>query len=177
MLTSPLGNAISNLGFGVIGRELINGFMQLRISSQVKVIQNDLMKSFWHKDARLIAHSYGGYLLLQTLAQMKPFPGKVLLLSPVLGTSRNKVNTVVSRPPWVNRLIKYASERTFPPLDIAVHTGEKDNGCDPELANTIISSIDGGKIYIIKDEGHSLNREYTGVVLREFLDIDKQLEN
>ncbi len=49
-------------------------------------IKNDLTTMFWHRDARAIGHSYGGYLLMHALAELGAFPGRILLLSRVLGT-------------------------------------------------------------------------------------------
>ncbi|MDF1879628.1 hypothetical protein JHD46_08260 [Sulfurimonas sp. SAG-AH-194-C20] len=175
-LTSSLGNAICEFGFSIMGRELIDDFMQLRISKQVILIQEDLEEYFWHKDAKLIAYSYGGYLLLHALASMKAFPGKILLIAPVLGMSKRKANALMSRPPWAMKLLEYSQNSTFPPLDLEVHTGQEDSGCDPELANTIVQSIDGAKLFIVAGEGHNLDKVYVSSVLKKFLETNDSLK-
>ena len=65
-------------------------FRQLPPSHQVAVVASDLQEHFWHEGARVVAVSCGGYLFLQAQAELPPFPGKVLLLSPIVGA----VNTL-----------------------------------------------------------------------------------
>lgn len=82
---TEIGDKVHCLGFDVYGRELIPPFFSLYFREQLKVIQRDLTRMFWHRKARLIGHSYGGYLLLHALSVLEPFPGEILLFSPVLG--------------------------------------------------------------------------------------------
>lgn len=86
-LDAGLGLELLNRGFAVTGRQLLGDFQRLRFSEQIEVIGNDLQSQFWHADALVIANSYGAYLYLHAQSDIPVFPGRVLLLSPILGGS------------------------------------------------------------------------------------------
>jgi hypothetical protein len=84
-----VGKAIQKLGFKVFGRDLMPDFINYNISQQVEIIKKDVKQYISEKGSALIARSYGAFLLLQSLSEMPPFPGKILLFSPVLGPEKN----------------------------------------------------------------------------------------
>jgi len=164
-----IGSLIIENGHAILGREVVDTFSKLRISEQTKLIQEDITTHFWHQEAKLVAQSYGAYLLIHALIEMEtPFPGKVLLLSPVLGASSSATNKVVACPPRHKKLIQTARENKLPHLDIEVHTGEHDNGCDPLLAQEIFTTIPTSRFHIVKNMGHNLEVDYVRAALNNF---------
>lgn len=67
-----------------MGRETVGDFNRLRFADQLEAVKTDLMEQFWHPDGLVIANSYGGYLFLHAQLDLDAFPGRVLLLSPVI---------------------------------------------------------------------------------------------
>ena len=80
-LDGNLGQAIARLQYSIHGREITPDFARLRFAEQLALIRCDLHEAFWEADAKLIARSYGAYVLLNALAEISPFPGSILLLS------------------------------------------------------------------------------------------------
>jgi len=95
-ISNGLGQELGRRGFDVMGRETLGDFKKLRFDAQVETVAEDLKASFWHHDALVLANSYGAYLLLQALSLSESFPGKVLLLSPIVGEFSNE------KPAWVS---------------------------------------------------------------------------
>lgn len=89
-IANGLGQAIRDRGYSVAGRETVGDFKKIDFSDQVGTIASDIASNFSDVDARIVANSYGAYLLLHALAEMKPFAGKVMLLSPIVGSSQMK---------------------------------------------------------------------------------------
>lgn len=54
-------------------------FKKLDFNDQVITIANDIKEHFWREDAKIIANSFGGYLLLQALSKLDQYIGKILL--------------------------------------------------------------------------------------------------
>lgn len=88
-------------GFDVTGRETRDGFKDLSFQQQIDTVASDLQAHFWREDAHVVVNSFGGYLFLHAQAQMEPYPGKVLLLSPIIGDfsdERTQMGFVPPRP-------------------------------------------------------------------------------
>ena len=71
-LTDGLGRGLLQRGCSLTGRELQGDFARLSFQGQVDLIAEDL-KGYWTEDTRIIAVSYGAYLLLHALADHKPW--------------------------------------------------------------------------------------------------------
>lgn len=124
-----LGDPVTRLGFDVYGRELAPPFSRLGFADLIGLIQHDLASAFWDADALLIGHSYGAYLLLHALADMEPFPGRILLLAPVLGAALDSKRLYLSRPPRADKLMQLAQNHEFPmPRSLEIHTGAVNGG-------------------------------------------------
>jgi predicted esterase len=172
-LNDFIGNTLIEMGFEVYGREILSDFARLHFPQQLEIIKNDLKSQFWHQDAIIIGDSYGAYLLLQALVELAPFPGCILLFSPVLGKAIDKKNFIISSPPRSKKLLQLAEQKKFPiPRYLEIHTGAKDNGCDPQLAKKISALITGSKIYIVEGEGHRLNKNYIKNILAKLKTSD-----
>ncbi len=165
-----LGRIITKMGYSIHGREIVSDFARLRFAEQLALIRSDLEPEFWDIDARLIGRSYGAYLLLHTLADMKPFPGRILICSPVLGAAVAKNGFFGSRPPRAEKLDKLAASNAFPaPRYMEIHTGAEDNGCDPLLAERFASMVRNTKLNVVPGAGHELGQDYNQGMLRKFL--------
>jgi len=172
-LNDIIGNTLIEMGFEVYGREILSDFARLHFPQQLEIIKNDLKCQFWHQFALIIGDSYGAYLLLQTLVELAPFPGGILLFSPVLGKAIDKKNLIMSSPPRSKKLLQLAEQKKFPiPRYLEIHTGASDIGCDPQLAKKISSLITGSKIYIVEGEGHRLNKNYIKNILEFYVGWD-----
>lgn len=86
-LDGGLALSLQSRGFNVTGRETVGEFQRLRFSDQIQAIADDLQTSFWNQDALVVANSFGAYLFLHAQTLMPAFPGKALLLSPIVGGS------------------------------------------------------------------------------------------
>ena len=86
-LDAGLGEELLRRGFALRGRETVGAFKKLRFGEQVDAVKQDLVERFWKPEARVIANSFGGYLFLHAQIGMGSFPGRVLLLSPVIGAT------------------------------------------------------------------------------------------
>jgi hypothetical protein len=172
-LDEGLGRLMASMGYAIHGREIILDFSRLGFSAQLALIRSDLQPAFWHSDALLVGRSYGAYLLLHTLADMEPFPGKVFLCSPVLGAAIAKNGFYGSRPPRAEKLVKLAESNGFPaPRYMEIHTGAEDNGCDPLLAGRFAAPVGNTRLFVVAGAGHELGEGYLQAVLNKFLSAD-----
>lgn len=168
-LDGDLGLMIRERAAIVGGRALVGDFIQQPFSRQLALISEDLKHYFWDCQAILVGRSYGAYLLLHALADLEPFPGYVLLFSPVLGQALSPDLRSGSKPPRAQKLLQLAQKRMFPPCRyMEVHTGANDNGCDPELARTIVPQIKRAQLFIVPHAGHHLSVAYIREVLDRF---------
>ena len=89
-LGSGLGQGLLGRGYDVTGRETTGEFRDLKFQSQIDAIAEDLRANFWYEDSKVIANSFGAYLFLHAQAQLEPYIGKVILLSPIVGEFENE---------------------------------------------------------------------------------------
>ena len=121
----------------IVGRETRGAFLKLTFQQQLDAICKDLQDEFWHAEAKLVAVSYGCYLFLHAQLCMPPFPGRVLLLSPVLGGAFASAVGVGFIPPRSDQLGQAASRREFPTLNKAeIHVGSEDWQSNPDAVRS-----------------------------------------
>ena len=167
---SDIGDIVLSLEYNVCGREIMPPFSSGAFSEQLGIIQKDLKAYSWDNDAKLIGHSYGGYLLMHALSELDPFPGDILLLSPVLGPAIDKERLYISYPPRSNKLLTLAKASKFPiPRYMEMHIGSNDNRSSLELAITICGMIPVAKLHIVLNQGHTLKKNYLEKVISGFL--------
>lgn len=170
-LGDTLGRIIMKLGYEIEGRELVSGFGRLWFSEQIKLVRSDLQASYWTSDSVLLGRSYGAYLLLHTLADMGPYPGKVLLFSPVLGAAITKDRFYMSIPPRAKKLLMLADSDRFPvPGYMEIHTGAEDKGCDPLLAKQFVSRMNNVRLVVAPEAGHDFTEDYMTNAINRFVD-------
>ena len=168
-LDTGLGQALLAKGFDVTGRELVGEFRQLSFNDQVDAVAIDLQSNFWDKDARLIANSFGAYLFLHAQAKLPPYPGKVILLSPIVGEFANQDTEMNFIPPRSEQLLQLAKAGLYPaPLNCEFHVGSEDwqsNPSNVEMFGTLV----GLKVSVVPDAGHMLSKEYVNNLLDRWL--------
>lgn len=167
-----LGLDLTEKGYSLIGLDMHQRFLRQPFQNQIKQLWAQVQQRLWSPRGHIIAKSYGAYVLLHALADAEPFPGRILLFSPVLGAAFVRKDGIYrgSIPPRANKLKKMAEQGLFPvPNYLEIHTGALDNGCDPDLAKLLIKSLPNGKIYIKDNCGHSLEPAYELKIALDFL--------
>ena len=172
-LDSGLGQALLGKGLDVKGRELVGEFRQLDFQQQVDVVVSDLQSNFWKEEARVIANSFGAYLFLHAQAQMEPYIGQVLLLSPIVGEFSNEDTRMNFIPPRADKLQQLAEKGVFSiPKYCQVHVGSEDWQSNPTNVSAFGSML-GIPVTVVPNAGHMLPKEYVGVLLDSFLAIER----
>ncbi len=168
-ITSGLGQGLLDRGCSIAGRETRGAFLKLTFQQQLDTICKDLQDDFWSADAKLVAVSYGCYLFLHAQRCMSAFPGRVLLLSPVLGRAFASSVGVGFIPPRSDQLIEAAMNQEFPTLDKAeIHVGSEDWQSNPTAVRAFgeHASI---PVTVVEGKGHMLGVDYVGSLLDRWL--------
>lgn len=168
-IATGLGEGITERGFNLKGRETPESFKGLEFQGQLDLIASDLKAGFWTEDSKIVAVSYGAYLLMHTLSGLDVYPGSILLLSPVLGGVSNPGTLRYYSPPRPDRLMKLLNTSSFPtPKKIEMHVGEKDWQCPPDRVVQFANAI-GGVCTVVTGKGHDLGKDYVSPVLQKWL--------
>lgn len=168
-LDTGLGQALLSKGLDVTGRELTGEFRQLRFQEQVDAVANDLQDRFWNTEARVIANSFGAYLFLHAQAQLPPYPGKVILLSPIVGEFANQETEMNFIPPRSEQLLSAAKTGNYPvPLTCEIHVGSQDWQSNPTNVE-MFGVLTGLKVTVVPEAGHMLPKEYVNNLLDRWL--------
>lgn len=156
-------------GHDVTGRETRDEFKDFSFTEQVDTVGEDLKDNFWSADSLVIAVSFGAYLFLHAQASLTSYPGKVLLLSPIVGGFSDEKTGRVFSPPQESRLINLAQNGQFPQLArCEVHTGSEDWQSHPDAVTRFFNLI-GVQAVIADGRGHSLGIDYVDSVLDGWL--------
>lgn len=168
-LGTGLGEALLGRGYDVSGRETVGEFKDIPFSQQIAIIAEDLTTHFWHKQARVIANSFGAYLFLNAQTLMNPYVGKVLLLSPIVGKFSNEDSGMGFIPPHSGRLAQLAESGTYPvPRHCEIHVGEHDWQSNPANV-TKLAGLLGLSAIVVPGGGHMLDKRYVSAVLDRWL--------
>lgn len=168
-LNAGLGEELLRRGFALSGRETVGAFKKLRFGEQVDAVKQDLVQRFWKSEARVIANSFGGYLFLHAQLGLKPFPGRVLLLSPVIGSTAQSQTGIRFYPPRSDVLKETAQAGGFPkPHNIEVHVGGEDWQAGPQALKEFCKAVEI-KVYVVPGLGHMLGPDYVGPLLDVWL--------
>lgn len=168
-LDAGLGQGVLDLGFDVVGRETRGDFRNLPFQEQVDLIANDLKSYFWTENSCVLANSFGAYLFLHAQAQLTPFVGKVLLLSPIVGGFQNESIGMGFIPPRADKILKLAREGVYPkPQNCEIYVGANDWQSNPDnvkqLGNLLCLPVT-----IVPDVGHQLGKDYVNSLLLRWL--------
>ena len=168
-LATGLGQGLMDRGFEVTGRETRGDFRTLPFKEQVQTIKQDLQNHFWHKHAQVVCNSFGAYLFLHAQAEMAPFPGRVLLLSPIVGEFTSHQTSTSFSPPSPMRLRELAESGQFnAPARCEIHVGEDDWQSIPADVHSF-GQLTGIPVTVVRNGEHDLGKEYVGSVLDRWL--------
>ena len=168
-IDTGLGLEIQSRGLSVFGRDMSGGFQRLRFSDQIRVIADDLKAAFWTKETLVVANSFGAYLYLHAQTLLDPFPGKVLLLSPIIGATIAPGSGPRFSPPHADRLFQLAQSGEFTtPVTCEIHVGELDWQCQPDKLQTF-GRLAGIAVTVVPNGGHLLNHIYVSDLLDRWL--------
>jgi hypothetical protein len=169
-INQGLGLELLDRGHNLAGREMSGTFARLQFQDQIDLIAQDIQNDFWTETAQIIAVSYGAYLLLHALSALDPYPGQILLLSPILGGATSTESMRFFRPPRADRLMALAEEGSFPiPARIEIHVGEDDWQSQPDRVSKFSIAV-GGIHKILPNVGHNLEKPYVRKVLDNWCD-------
>jgi pimeloyl-ACP methyl ester carboxylesterase len=168
-ISNGLGQELVRRGFDVMGRETVGDFKKVSFDVQVETVAADLKTNFWSEDALVIGNSYGAYLLLLALSSLTTFPGKILLLSPIVGEFSNEQTRIGFIPPYATRLFELASKGLYPiPNSCQIHVGSQDWQSISENV-TAFAALINANATILEGAGHSLPKEYVANLLDTWL--------
>ena len=124
----------------------------------------------------MIANSFGAYLFLHAQAGLPAFPGRVLLLSPIVGGFCDDSLGMGFVPPLAEKLFHLARAGNMPSLkSCEIHVGSLDWQCDPEKV-CALGALIGVSATVVLGAGHLLGSQYVGQVLDIWL-TDRNLES
>jgi hypothetical protein len=169
-LSEGLGGALTSRGLTVYGRELNGEFQRLGFQEQVDAIAYDLTADHWDEHSRVIANSFGAYLFLHAQAQIPPYIGMILLLSPIVGEFNDDQSMRGFIPPRSTRLRELAESGLYPtPSRCEIHVGSRDWQSSPNAVSRFAKLL-GVEISVVDGAGHSLPKTYVSKVVDEWLD-------
>ena len=168
-LGTGLGEGLLSRGFNVTGRETIGEFRALSFTQQVAIVAEDLTSAYWGEDARVIANSFGAYLFLHAQILMKPFPGRVVLLSPIMGEFLTDDAKIGFIPPQAGKLLALAASGAYPKLKhCQIHVGALDWQSVPAVVVEFAKYL-GVEVTVVPNAGHMLGKTYVGEILDRWL--------
>lgn len=168
-LASGLGQGLMDRGFNVTGRETRDAFRQMPFDEQVQTIREDLQEHFWSEEARVVCNSFGSYLFLHAQAGLAPFPGRVLLLSTIVGEFTDEASLTSFSPPRPTRIRELAAARNFPvPAQCEIHVGSEDWQSVPSNVKAF-GELTGIAVNVVAGGGHDLGKSYVGPLLDRWL--------
>jgi pimeloyl-ACP methyl ester carboxylesterase len=168
-LGTGLGQALMERGFDVAGRETRDDFKALSFTEQVQCVVQDLQQHFWSDGSMVVANSFGGYLFLHAQSQLPPYPGQVLLLSPIVGSFDDESRDMHFYPPQAERLFELIDAgQMVSPLHAEIHTGEHDWQSHPKAVQRLGEAL-GIPVHVVAGGEHRLPQRYVGDLLDRFL--------
>jgi hypothetical protein len=100
---------------------------------------------------------------------LAPFPGRVLLLSPIVGDFRDANTNLGYIPPGARKIRELALKGEMPvPRICEVHVGSEDRQSNPENVR-MLGKLLGVSVTVVQGGGHMLGKEYVGPLLDRWL--------
>ena len=175
-LDAGLGTALIERNLLVSGRETVGEFAGLSFQEQIGLVAQDIQAGFWHKEAKILANSFGAYLFLHAQTLMPAYIGKVLLLSPIVGEFSNNETGTHFVPPRSRKLKELAQAKKFPtPQSCEIHVGEHDWQSNPEHVSEF-GRLLNISVTVVPRAGHMLPKEYVTTVLDQWLSVNSVVD-
>lgn len=173
-LDQGLGSALKERKYKVSGRELQGSFRNERFDDQVSIVAEDLRTKHWRTNALVVANSFGAYLFLHAQAELPAYPGRVLLLSPILGSTVKSERGFRFIPPRAEKLFELAvSGRLMTPMRCEIHVGSDDWQSNPDRV-VEFGELTSITVNIAYGMGHLLEKGYVSRRLDAWLENDYQ---
>ncbi len=168
-LETGLGEALLSRGLNLSGRETLGAFAKLSFSEQIEHVAQDLKTHFWHENALVVANSFGAYLFLHAQTLMPPFPGRVLLLSPIVGEFANSESQTFFVPPRARQLMELVQAGKYHAVkQCEIHVGELDWQSNPENVQVLAKNMTWD-VTVVPRAGHMLPKSYVGGLLDRWI--------
>jgi hypothetical protein len=168
-IDTGLGQGLLSRGWSVTGRATVGDFRGLQFQAQIDTVSEDLKTHFWRVDARVIANSFGGYLFLHASLSLPPFPGRVLLLSPIVGAFEDGERAMSFVPPRAEALLKKAAQGLLPsPASCEIWVGAEDWQSVPQQVEKL-GAVIGANVTVVQGRGHLLGEDVVGPLLDRWL--------
>lgn len=156
-------------GYNLAGRMTVGPFKHLPFTEQVQVVAQDLVEHFWSSHAQVVANSFGAYLFLHAQALLAPFPGRVLLLSPIVGDFEDESSGQHFSPPQPEKLKTLVQTGEYHrPDHCEIHVGEHDWQSNPYNVSALGVRL-SLPVHVVPGNGHRLDPVYVGQVLDRWL--------
>lgn len=166
-----LGAYLKQLDPNRIGLSINNTFLQLPFRDQISVVKQ-IIDEFDGEQTRVIANSYGAYLLLHSLIDAPTYKMKCLLLSPAIGGVMNSSSLSYARQPSTGRFNEALADGAFvKPSYLSLCIGDRDVGYDSTRFEELHESIGFDQFKVVQGEGHMLNRSVVTEILKEFFKV------
>lgn len=168
-ISTGLGEGLRQRGYSVVGRKTLGAFRNLSFQQQIDTVCNDLQEAYWDQEDHVVAVSYGAYLFLHAQAQMPPYPGSVLLISPIIGQFENEGTQLGFIPSRAKKLGQLADEGKFAaPVNCQIHVGSEDWQSNPDAVCTFGSRA-GIPVHVAPGLPHQLGIQFVGSLLGKWL--------
>lgn len=168
-LDAGLGRALLARDYDVVGRESAGAFQRLKFEDRIRLVADDLRTNFWRDDALIVANSIGAYLFLHALSQLPLYPGKALLLSPIVGAASAPNGGPHFVPPYTTRLWELAQAGNIEaPKCCEIHVGSEDWQSNP-AAVIRLGGLLRVPVNIVSGGGHLLDKGYVSEILDRWL--------
>lgn len=169
-LAQGVGQTLVRAGVDVAGRETRGAFHALAFEQQVEVVKNDLLQHAWRRDGCVIAQGYGAYLFLHVQLHLLAFPGRLLLISPLMGCLPHEVESLSYRlPPQPSEILERASAGAFAFGERCTWlVGEHDRTAPVEYVRQLADQV-RQEPEVIKGEGHTINANWLDWRVSEWL--------
>lgn len=166
-----LGAYLKQLDPNRIGLSVNDTFLKLDFRQQVHVV-SQLIEEFDGANTRVIANSYGTYLLLHALIDAPQYQFKGMLLSPAIGGVMNSNTLSYARQPSTSRFDEAIIDMAFTkPHYLSLYIGDQDVGYDATRFQELHDSVGFDQISVISGQGHMLDREVVKVLLDGFFRV------
>lgn len=168
-LRQGLGAALLERNTDVQGQEIHGDFQKADFATRVSIVADDLKRDHWGDDSLVIANSYGAYLFLHAQAELSAYPGRVLLLSPIVGEFDSEELQIGFIPPRARKIFEMATTGTYPvPVDCQIHVGSEDWQSNPKNVAKL-GLLFNIPVHVVPNNGHMLEKGYVAQVLDTWL--------
>jgi predicted esterase len=167
-LDKGLGRHLADRSPAFDGIAFNQRMLQRPFTEQVARTRN-LLQKHWDRRTELIANSYGCYILLHALTDQGIFPGKILMLSPLLGRTELRAQGFSSRPPMLKALNRaFEQKRIAKPAYLNITAGNQDPICEQAELEWAAKTLSADRLELLEGEGHLIAHSTMERVLDRF---------